>query len=417
MRHSRQSGRRAIAVALGAALAAAGAAQAETRHQDGQPLRFCADPDNLPFSQAGPDPPGLYIEMGQHIARALGRPFETVWAQSYFGKRTMRTTLLAKACDAYVGLPGGKGFMGPQMVFSTPFLQIGYAILAPPGKRVTQLASLAGERVAVQFATPPQFALASRDDMRGVTFLNPATAARAVANREVDAAFIWGPMAGYINARSLHGTYQVIPVAGTGMQWPVVIGFAKANAALRDQVNEVLDQSLATVTALAVKYGLPSAPPIQLTDRDEPRSPRLTLAADSETEQRPAEPPKTETGALPKSEAAAPVEASKTETAAPPAGSPAPAVAEAASSDQVVAEGHVIFNGTCSHCHGPDGVQSVRKIDLRLLRHRYGDTTETVFHDTVTKGRPSKGMPSWSKVFSEEDFMKIFAFLSTIQTD
>jgi polar amino acid transport system substrate-binding protein len=253
--------------------------------------------------------------------------------------------------------------------------------------------------------------------MRGVTFLNPATAARAVANREVDAAFIWGPMAGYINARSLHGTYQVIPVAGTGMQWPVVIGFAKANAALRDQVNEVLDQSLATVTALAVKYGLPSAPPIQLTDRDEPRSPRLTLAADSETEQRPAEPPKTETGALPKSEAAAPVEASKTETAAPPAGSPAPAVAEAASSDQVVAEGHVIFNGTCSHCHGPDGVQSVRKIDLRLLRHRYGDTTETVFHDTVTKGRPSKGMPSWSKVFSEEDFMKIFAFLSTIQTD
>jgi mono/diheme cytochrome c family protein len=96
-------------------------------------------------------------------------------------------------------------------------------------------------------------------------------------------------------------------------------------------------------------------------------------------------------------------------TASPtPSNDPAP---------DAVAEGHAIFNGTCSHCHGPDAVQSVRKIDLRLLHHRYGDTTETVFHETVTKGRPSKGMPNWSKVFSEDDFKKIYAYLSTIQTD
>jgi len=40
-----------------------------------------------------------------------------------------------------------------------------------------------------------------------------------------------------------------------------------------------------------------------------------------------------------------------------------------------------------------------------------------VFHDTVTHGRPAKGMPNWSKVFSEEDFKKIYAYLITIQID
>ena len=48
-------------------------------------------------------------------------------------------------------------------------------------------------------------------------------------------------------------------------------------------------------------------------------------------------------------------------------------------------QGKVTFAQKCSHCHGPDAVQSVRKIDLRLLHHRYGDNTQTVFHDTVTQ--------------------------------
>nr|WP_294523253.1 cytochrome c [uncultured Rhodopila sp.] len=83
---------------------------------------------------------------------------------------------------------------------------------------------------------------------------------------------------------------------------------------------------------------------------------------------------------------------------------------------EMIAEGQKIFNGTCSHCHGPDAVQSVRRLDLRQLRHRYGETTETVFDETVNKGRPAKGMPSWSQVFTEDKFRKLYAYLSTIQS-
>jgi mono/diheme cytochrome c family protein len=175
------------------------------------------------------------------------------------------------------------------------------------------------------------------------------------------------------------------------MQYPVKIGFIRANAELRDQIDKVLEESHAAVTDLAAKYGLPTAAPIELASLDDTDSPIMILASTSETE------------------APAPTQQATAESASAPPAKEADADA--------VAEGHAIFNGTCSHCHGPDAVQSVRKIDLRLLHHRYGDTMQTVFHETVTHGRPSKGMPNWSAVFSEDDFKKIYAYLSTIQTD
>jgi mono/diheme cytochrome c family protein len=90
---------------------------------------------------------------------------------------------------------------------------------------------------------------------------------------------------------------------------------------------------------------------------------------------------------------------------------------KAAATPTAVADGRTIFNGTCNHCHGPDAVQSVKKIDLRLLHHRYGGAMDQVYHYTVTHGRESKGMPNWSGVFTEDDFSKILAFLHSVQTE
>jgi polar amino acid transport system substrate-binding protein len=60
-------------------------------------------------------------------------------------------------------------------------------------------------------------------------------------------------------------------------------------------------------------------------------------------------------------------------------------------------------------------VQSERRINLRLPHHRYREDMQEVFHKTVTKERPAKGMLAWENVFTEDDFSKIYAFLSTIQ--
>lgn len=75
-------------------------------------LRVCADPDNLPFTSDNPAEPGLYVELAKMIAVRLGMSTEYTWWRSYFGKRTVRNTLLSDQCDAYFALPYDKGFMG-----------------------------------------------------------------------------------------------------------------------------------------------------------------------------------------------------------------------------------------------------------------------------------------------------------------
>ena len=55
------------------------------------------------------------------------------------------------------------------------------------------------------------------------------------------------------------------------------------------------------------------------------------------------------------------------------------------------------------------------KINLRLLHHRYGDKMDEVFIYTVTHGRPTKGMPNWSGILTDDDFVKIRAFLHSVQ--
>jgi polar amino acid transport system substrate-binding protein len=370
------------------------------------PFRVCADPDNLPFSSSAGDKPGLYIELGQAIAHTLGRDFQPVWSVSTFGKRTVRTTLLAGQCDAYIGLPDEKDFMGPRLIFSKPFLHVGYALVVPPSEPVGSLAKLEGKRVAVQFSTPPHILLASRDGMHTVTFLSPDEALHALPQHAADIAFVWGPSAGYANTTYLHGAYKVVPIAGDGMQWPVAIGFAKENAALRDEVNKALDANAATISALAEKYGFPSAAPVTLASTavlvsDVQRVADTTTSTETQAAPAPATP------AAP----AAPAPAASDSNAAP-----ATPAAAAPGDPAAITAGRDIFNGTCAHCHGPDAVQSEKRINLRLLHHRYGDQMDEVFHYTVTHGRPDKGMPNWTGVFSEDDFSKILAFLHSVQT-
>ncbi len=335
-----------------------------------QPFRVCADPDNLPFSSSAPGAPGLYVELGQELARTMGRDFEPVWTLSYFGKFTVRTTLLAGKCDAYIGLPASSDFMGPRLKFSKPFAEIGYALVLPAGVAVHSLHDLKGKRVAVQFGTTPQVVLAERDDITASTFLSPEEAMQALAKGEVDAAFVWGPSAGYMNQTKLHGEFHVVPVQGPGMQWPVAIAVARGQDALRGAIDQALDAGRDSVHTLLVKYGFPSAGPVS-QELDAAPGPVVLAAAQQ------------------------------------------PAAADPAE----VAAGKELFNGTCAHCHGTDAVQETKNINLRLLHHRYGDRMDQVFFTTVENGRPAKGMPPWKGVFSQQDFTKILAFLKTVQTD
>lgn len=74
------------------------------------------------------------------------------------------------------------------------------------------------------------------------------------------------------------------------------------------------------------------------------------------------------------------------------------------------AAGGVIFSTTCFACHGIDGEGTDVGPALRVpeLLTRYGDD---YFRETITNGRPSRGMPTWGKVLSPAEIDDVVAFM------
>jgi len=386
VRHSWQGARLAkvVSALLLSAMIAAPALPAGA--DEIKPLRLCADPTNLPFSSDDPARPGLYLEIGQLIAGELGRPVDYHWYKSYFGKRTVRETLLSKRCDAMVGLPPLDDFMGPAVIFSKPIGKEGYGLVTAKDRNVASIDDLKGLRVAVQYQSTPQNLLAARDEIQKVTVLSPDEGMKVLDEGRVDVAFIWAPVAGWLNMNVFGGKFLIRTTEGDGLAWPTAIGFAKASSALRDEVDAVLPSLQGDIEKLFVKYGVPSGTGIKFGQAGQ-----LTTAPTAE-------------GPVTVGQSAGdarPAEVKPSEAKATVAGD--------------VAAGHELFNGTCAHCHGPDAVQAEKRINLRLLKKRYGEDMEKTYWKTVRDGRPSKGMPAWKEVFGEEELRNALAYLQTVQ--
>jgi polar amino acid transport system substrate-binding protein len=344
-------------------------------------LKACADPDNLPFSSSAGNPKGFYLELADHLARALGRTTEPVWHLTYFGKRAVRSTLLARECDLYIGLPADGDFMGQQVVMSKPFAVFRYALVLPLGSRVQGLADLHGRRVAVQFSSPPQSLLATVDEIQAVTVLSPEEGMRALAEGRADAAYLWGPSAGYLNKYTYAGRYQVIPTEGPAMSWRIAIGFRRADGALRERIQRELDTLGPWLEEIEAKYGFPGDPPMRVAATTDEPVRLMTVAAVTEVL----------------------------------AQASVPAAKAPASNEAAVLRGHELFNASCAHCHGPDAASPEKRTDLRRLHKRYGDKVDEVFSTTVHSGRPEKGMPPWKGVLSEGDIASIKTYIDSVQ--
>lgn len=373
-----------VALMASTLLASSAAGQAN----EAEPLRLCADPTNLPFSSNNPTQPGFYLEVGQALSQQLGRPVAYDWYKSYFGKRTVRVTLLGKQCDAMIGLPLSADFMGPAVIFSKKIATETYALVSRGTLIVHSIDDLRGKRVAVQYQTTPQNLLAQRDDIKKVTVLTPDEGLAALAQGRADVAFVWGPVAGWLNKTIYQSGFRIQPVEGDGLSWDAAIGLAKSSGQLRDQIDAALPQLAPRIAELAVKYGLPSEPSIRLGAVPRP----IKLASTTDPAQ-----------FLRQPVAEAVVTSVSDSTAS-------------GSKTEAVTLGKEIFNGTCAHCHGPDAVQAERRIDLRRLQTRYGEDMRDKFWTTVHEGRPSKGMPAWKEVFTDDQFESIYTFLLTVQS-
>lgn len=387
----------AFAAALAAGALVAPAAGAE-------PLRVCADPDNLPFSKSEGPERGMYVELAELVGKQLNQPVEYTWYYTQMQRRALRNTIMQDACDAVFALPAGPDYKARGLRKTQAFLEVGYAIVAAPGFSFNKLDDLKSKRLAVQYGSTPQIFLSTLDGFNTTTFRSADEALSALAKGEVDAAFLWGPVAGYENKKRWDNRWRVTPVAGHDLSGAVAVAVRTQKEALAADIDRALAELKPQIAELADKYGFPRQTPVNLAmARSAPRASVVTVPSSLWMTA-------SETAPAKKSGAESAVTAS--------AASAAPTVtAEAAAPElsEVAQAGRVQFNDRCSHCHGTDGFSPVRERNLRFLKARYSDKWQETAITTMKNGRSDAGMPAWKDILKESDIQQLVTFLVSIQ--
>lgn len=267
---------------LATLLMAPTAASAEPAEQP--VLRVCADPNNLPYSNAAGE--GFENRLAQLLAQSMGREVEyTWWAQR---RGFIRNTLKAGRCDVVMGLPIGFD----EALTTHPYYQSSYALVYRKdsgyelqGLDDPRLHELKiGVHLVGEGISPPAEVLARRGIIRNVVGYSifgdysepnpPARLIEAVAKGDIDVAVAWGPLAGYFAEQS-DTPLQVRPLPESGnptlpFRFDIAMGVRPGDTRLRDRLDALLTQKQPEIHALLRQYGIPLVNQQAITSKQEP---------------------------------------------------------------------------------------------------------------------------------------------------
>jgi mxaJ protein len=236
----------------------------------------CADPNNLPFSNARGE--GFENRIAELVAKDLGATVQyTWWAQR---RGYIRNSLKAKLCDVMIGVPTSLG----TVLATRPYYRSSYVFVTRrDGPRIASLddPKLRRLRVGVQligddFANAPSAeALSHRGiikNVRGYTVIGnykepnpPSRIVRAVSAGDVDVAIVWGPLAGYFAQRS-GVPLRVVPVTPEidvpylPFVFDIAMGVRHGETALKDTLDAVIYRRQKDIDRILRAYGVPLKP-------------------------------------------------------------------------------------------------------------------------------------------------------------
>jgi mxaJ protein len=265
-----------VAMALGAVVGAH-SASAQGGDSAQEALRVCADPNNLPFSNARGE--GFENALAELVAGELGKTVSyTWWAQR---RGFIRNTLNAGTCDVIMGVPPLDMIATTRPYYESTYVFVsrqdrglGFSSMGAPELKTLRIGvHLIGDDGA---NTPPAHALGERhivDNVVGYMIYGdyredspPARLIEAVERGEVDVAAAWGPLAGYFAKRS-PVPLRIVPITDTEayrpllFQFPIAIGVRNGDDALKDQLNEIIQRRHDDIRALLQRYGVPLVEP------------------------------------------------------------------------------------------------------------------------------------------------------------
>ena len=221
-------------------------------------FRVCADPSNLPFSDA--EGQGFENKIAQLIAKDFGEKLEYTWLPQRLG--FVRNTLGRGTCDVIIGVPSNYELASP----TVPYYRSSYVFVTRHAD-VTSLddAKLKTMKIGVQIAagdTPAVQALASRhliDNIRGYPVAGGAKAiVDGVAKGDIDVAIVWGPQAGYY-AKGL----KVTPVSPQidppflPFVFDISMAVRRGDTKLRDRLDAEIERRRPEIERILDSYGVP----------------------------------------------------------------------------------------------------------------------------------------------------------------
>jgi quinoprotein dehydrogenase-associated probable ABC transporter substrate-binding protein len=234
---------------------------------DPQVLRVCADPRNMPFSNEKGE--GLENKLAEFLAAKLQKKLDYV----YFPQATgfVRMTLGAHRCDVIMGFP-----QGDDLVQGTnPYYRTAYALVSKTGAGlddVTTLddARLKGKHIGIVAGTPPATNMAvnglmvdakpyplvidTRVDSSALAMVKDLTAGN------IDAAILWGPMAGFYAKNTdppLHVTPLVKETTGPRLVYRIGMGVRAADQNWKRMLNRLIQENQPAINKVLLDFGVP----------------------------------------------------------------------------------------------------------------------------------------------------------------
>jgi mxaJ protein len=232
------------------------------------PLRICADPDNLPFSNRAGN--GFENRIAVLLAEDLHR--NPIFVSARGGRGFLRERFNKNACDLLMGVPAGMRAVAS----SRPYYRSTYVFVTPRRKHI-QIASfndshLDGRRIGLQILeedlSPPSVPLI-RDGHAGqiVGFesfgAQSGDIVRAVSTGRIGTAVVWGPVAGYFTA-SMHLPLVLTPVSptvdptGIPFTFALTVGVHKNDIPLREAIDSAIQHLQPQIDKILAEYHVPT---------------------------------------------------------------------------------------------------------------------------------------------------------------
>lgn len=235
------------------------------------PLKVCADPDYMPYSnQAGQ---GFENKVAALVAKSLNRPLEYVWSsyrqQGGFDNFLARGLDKGK-CDVVMNIPYGD----PEETYTQPYYGSTYVFVSKKSKNYDLSNGLDSQalrtaKIGFENGTPPQAGLKMRDlvmhatefDTAEKNDVSPKSTLQAVQDGKVDVLITWEPAIGYFMKDFPDLTMARVPDTNS-MGSPERYLFFMAMAvkpkdeALKTQIDKVIASHKPQITAILDQYNV-----------------------------------------------------------------------------------------------------------------------------------------------------------------